>query len=257
MREFYPETRPLFLFEPKNIAYLEGKSHTLFRNWKTQIILGLFFGLFSLIGLVLFFAVLQDAWQRFNLLNYGVKVNATITSKQYEEDSDSLTYWLYYTYPVELKGQPPHNYRGKEGVDAATFSRVEEGSQWQAQYLSESPEVVHLTQTGNNLWVQWLASLLFMLVGSVPSLLLFISYHRSVRREKEGTILKGILTSSQGEMDEGDFKLTLQFNFVNPLGEYLAGKASKTCNHLKEKRLPEAGTGVAILYRNDKDYEVL
>jgi Protein of unknown function (DUF3592) len=254
----------VFLLNPGNRAFLEGKSHRLGDRILLREMLP-FIGLLPLILLGLW-AVIQTvkavsetsrlSQSSAALVTGEIAARRTITGK-------STTY--YVTYRFRDTGE--NIYEREQVVSAATYARLGEGSPVSVRYLPTDPTVSGLggSDTDNT----YLVSLTITMIIFIPFLMimavLFKNMIRTTRRKierqrrlvREGRVLPGQVITCDGRTYKGVYTVKVRYRFHSPSDNELIRLATRRRNDLRKAKLAQPGTPAAVLYVNSKLYELL
>jgi hypothetical protein len=242
----------LFLLNPTNRAFVEGKTPFIDSGSWLGISVFLFFGaVFSLIGAGYF-------WSPSHLLTtLGVTTEATVTARSVTTLSEGRYYNIAYTFRVNEQ-----EYSSQEKVYDVAYEIVEEGSTIGVIYVPHDPRIF---SRSTDLKPPWIVPLLAGL--AVFCLFLFgrtvVSRMRD-RHLSKGYLLRGEVTDWRTEIrDRGDGPEYvigyLNYTFVRPDGNICDVRTSKKLEIHEANNLisPRSGAPIAVLFVNNDLFRVL
>lgn len=263
----------LYLFNPKNRAFIDGVSPYIYREGRiTQVLVSPDHP--SVRGksppknrsvpllLTLFIALMAFiTWQWFlyaQLITSGVITEGTITGRS--QNCEGCSYSVTYRFVAD-----DHLYTAQVSVRAPTFESVSEGSNVEVIYAPSNPTnsalvgEADLSIMGNQLPIIYIIAFLLMW-------LLLVEYREQKRAQRlaRGTLLRGKVMSWRmlKQIDsEGDsyVECSLQFKFPTSTEYPRYGEISRNIHPRRVNSIVPAQVGmpVAVMYVDDKLYQVL
>ncbi|MEO8611994.1 MAG: DUF3592 domain-containing protein [Chloroflexota bacterium] len=244
----------VFLFNPGNRQFLEGKTQQLApQNPRTGYIL-LFLLPFLLVGVSVLIWAGVNLYQWNEVNQTGIGGVADISDKHISSSDGSDTYYLSYRF-----SNGENSYTHEQSVSSGLYNRTEIGSKLDIIYVPDQPNIVVITGRANVPWFP----MGFAICWNLLVWPIFVSTLAGIWKnrllEKQGHVIDGQVVASKGSTDsDGDFTLQLTYTFYSPNGSQLIqGTAQHTRNDLKESALLAPGAHIAILYRKDNHHKPL
>lgn len=199
--------------------------------------------------------VYGDGLDWLRLESSGVEGQARVVALRCDDDPEHTSWFV--RYEIEQDGRPlPHTGREEE-IYRPNYRVLQVGGAVPVVYLLDAPAVSRVG--GDNLWKKHLAA--GMIIGMIVLLFLLalvVVNARQIRLWQDGVFLEGRLLTCIGEEDsDHDFCIRTTYGFVSPGGHILSGKLTVRRDDLKGAELPGPETKVAVLYLNEKRFEVL
>jgi hypothetical protein len=244
----------VFLLNPANRSFVEGKTKQLAsRNPRTGCIL-LFLAPFLLVGIAVMMWAGSDLYQWNALKQAGINAVAEISDKRVATDEDSETYYLSYRY-----SNRDTIYTHEQSVSLSAYNHAEIGAKLDITYVPDNPYMVALAGTNNPPWFPIGLGICWNLLIWPIFIAMFIAMWGNRLLEKQGCVVKGQVVASDSTIDgDGDLILKLDYSFGSPDGnQVIQGTTQQSRNDLKGQALPAQGAPLAILYRNDKHHKLL
>ncbi|MAS35202.1 MAG: hypothetical protein CL610_14415 [Anaerolineaceae bacterium] len=265
-RTFKPRSQPLtdanevFLLQSNHRRFIIGDSRRLHTTLGTMSFgCGFLFMIpFILAGFLVIFLMAQE-WHHNNLLNTtGQVIRGEYTGNHVVEDDDDggITYYADYVYTVD-----DVVYVGDQSVDYDLYRRVERGMNVDVEYVPSDPAISRLAGTDDAGEIIFLG--IFSVIwngvtwGIVGAFL--YSYGRDRILARDGQLVRGELVSIRRKTDsDNDTMLHAEYRFSAPdSGEVIVSKQKQQRNDMRRKPLPDAGTPVAVLYKNPNHFKML
>jgi hypothetical protein len=229
----------VFLLDPDNKPFLQGKRRPSSIAWFPTIILGimvvagLLFVVFALREFVVYFQLTQ-----------GTVTTAEISQRDIDDEGDSTSYSVHFRYQVAGEG-----YETRQIVSRDVYNRTEVGSRVEVIYAPSDPATAKMNGTNEPPWL--LTGFVFCWNGFILTIVISLVMHylKRSRLLREGKLLYGeIVKATFRTDDDNDVHVTVEYGFAAPgTQNWLTGQQSAIRNDLR-KALPEQGTPVAVLY---------
>ena len=250
----------LFLSNSDNRPFIEGKSQRIAGPGRGLLILA-FVLLIATIGLA--YLGISDWLTAQELNRRGILTNGTVIDRSESSDDDGSSYYVkYHFFPVGSEGV---TFVHEQHVSWDTYTRLQNGSQVSISYLPENPDVNHLggadadsTSANSSLWILLLPGL--MLIVAVNMVRRVWRYRRLMR---EGGVIFGELTrcSSEKVEDDSGESYRVAYSYKFPVSHNHDLHSTKyvcmSAYWFARWSAPANGTPVAVLYVNDKLFEML
>jgi hypothetical protein len=242
----------VFLLNPDNERYLSGRSK------KPG---GPFTGCFVLFMIPFVFAGLFiigwaiNEWNDWRILSSsGVTTQGKVIDRRTETDEGSRDYYVTYRFS--------HNdtiYTREQSVSHKFYDNSWRDSSVTVLYSPDNPQTSRL---GDSISPPILITLFVMLWNGLVSLFMFIAISEARKARylaRRGQVIYGVIASRRGYEDsDRDFHIEVNYEFVSPqTGGIMREQVDRTRYDLDEYTLPSAGTPVAVLYANDKNFTLL
>lgn len=249
----------LFLANSRNCDFVEGTSKRIALRGENSLSLGI---ILLLVTLPLTCWLVTDWYTRLSLNLWGSKVTGTVVARAEVIGEDSSDYYITYRYTV-ARSQDNHDYSQKQKVSYETYNRLTIGSAVTVSFFPDNPGFSRLA--GDDVDNTDYNSLVLLLVGLLllwgwSSVFTGLEYRAFVRN---GRLLFGTVIGCSAKLvsdDDGEsYTITVHYDFTTPDGyrkegnKYLNMKVG-TFEHWAE---PAKGTPVAVLYVNDRLFQML
>jgi hypothetical protein len=255
------------LLNPKNEAYISGKSQKVGRPslWSPigMTLLGV---LFLVATLVLVDFSAKRLMQSITLSQSGRQIQATIIDR--EQKSWGKGPYGSITYQFQVEG---HTYTKQSGVSGRIFNVLAQADKLTITYLPSDPDISMLSGQNAQIGANYIEPVAFPVVALLATMLMLIggftdlrdvwqSSARLGRLEKDGKLLyTGRIVhvalkpvwDTKGQQLEG----RITYCFTDARGSAFTRRL--TIIRKNESEMPAVGSGLVILYRSGRDYEVL
>lgn len=247
---------PEFLLDPRNADFLAGKTSRPAADEAAAT--------FTLIGrVILLFAVLAGLicafklYQRAEMLQVGVTTVGQVVERQVVKGRRGPRYRLDVTYRPTTGGQ---SLRGVLMVSRQAYETHPALSAIGVRYLPARPDtVVHedgfQASPVGRAPLPWIAFLLLLAVGTLG--------YGAWLRGKDARfgvgcqVLPGTVLRSWGESTGSGYWLHVRYEIEAPGAGPVSGTSRSVRSDLANKRTPERGTRVAIVYRDPETHRLL
>ncbi len=244
----------VFLLNPKNKTFVEGKTHRPVSPVSGFTLVVLF--AFAVGGIAALVMVLREWVVVVQLSAYGESTAGLVVDHRTESGEDSTTYYITFRYVIDDR-----LYIQEQAVGESAYDQFANSSRVVVRYFPADPNIARLTEpdtdtVGHNVLITLSIVVLntFMwwkVRGTIKK------NRRYQQLGREGRMVTGEVLRSEGHKDEDGYIVTMHYCFQSPSGRPLLGKVSRTRNDLKRKPLPEPGTPLVVLYLDDTSYELL
>jgi hypothetical protein len=247
----------IFLLHEDNAAYLAGQDrHPDSLTATNYLYRFLIMVLLCVVGLVMLgvglfayrdYATLRDD----GLIAEGALINRDIYRGK------SITYSLVYQFEVR-EGRHMGSYRGEQKVGKGKYNSVEVGDVVSILYDPNDPTLSRMADLNTSPIALIVIGGAIVFLGLMLGRAGFRNRKENELLAQEGKILYGAIATCSGIRERSSYIINVSYSFISPeTGEKIRGRMFKTRNDLRGKPLPEPGTPVAILYRNDEHHEML
>jgi hypothetical protein len=248
-----PENPKVFMFDPRNGAYLEGKRQIQPAPnelpWHTAFLFLLLIGSFGVIPLLLHSAEEHDLDVDRQLHREGVEASAFVVSCTPARGNASIAY----RYPVPNSTEV---YRGRGTIGGGDCAVYGSGRRVSILYLPDSPGQSKLADDsprGSGAIVYLGVSGAFFLVAVLGGGAEVRTARRRQRLAKQGRLLTGVITHvEQSFTVRWGYNLHVTYNFTTPDGNLLSGEQSSP-----QQDNPKVNTPIYVLYVNDELFRAL
>lgn len=242
-----------FLLVPENQQFIERRQPHYNRAMRRFVYFWVVF--FTVVGLIFGF-LNWDFWTtNFKYDNEGRQVQATVTGKTSSYSGKSHTYRVQFAYEAGYG----RAYSGSEVVDYDYYRDHVAGDKIEVVYLPESPDEARIIGQ-----FDLTKAIIFAIFLGVSLLFLPLVIRNLIRRrllEKTGHLIPASLGNAflkvQKQRYRTNYILRVDFQFQNPYGQFVTGKASYVRNDLFGYPLPPPGTPLMVLYANDKLFQLM
>ncbi|MEP6987245.1 MAG: DUF3592 domain-containing protein [Chloroflexota bacterium] len=191
-----------------------------------------------------------------DLMQTGVTTQAEIISHRTAEEK-STTYYVTYRFNGTAIDHTSQMYTKEEDVGHTSYDAIKDGDSVTIHYLPRDPNISYLEP----LMEPSILGLLipaFYFLGS-PYILYFLIrlYRKRHKLENEGQVLPGELVECTGRKVKGKYQVTVKYCFATPIGEDKSASYSHEREDLVGASLPTSGTPVAVLYVDEKTFNIL
>ena len=267
----------VFLLNPAHQRVLNGQTHWLTTLRADSIKLA---GLVVILVLFVLFFVggLNERSQNTQLAESGVVVQGEVISRR-QDAMNGRTFAAKYfvTYRFAPTDQAA-TYTREQLVSREMFTRLAQADHVMIRYLPINPTVSSLVgqEAGSSVGLTAYLMIVFGLIGAVIVLVFagpeLVRFLKNARLWRQGKLVVGHVLacrryttetstsfrpSEYGSALKGNFYIELSYEFHSPQGKSIRATAQRNRIDLRQARLPNFGTPVAVLYLNDKDYQVL
>ncbi|MEW5961898.1 MAG: DUF3592 domain-containing protein, partial [Chloroflexota bacterium] len=185
------------------------------------LLFGLGWTVFSLIFVIISFAIFIPEWRTASLLNEtGVTTEAVVIDRRIVPDSEGDTYYITYQYSAPLpQGEQRLQYSNEESVSRQIYDDQPIESRVTIRYAANQPEVARLAGRSRTIDVMVLAFLalfggLFVLVGLWQIYSSWQGIRHSTALARQGVLTTARLTERWLEKDsEGGNSYCVAFRF--------------------------------------------
>lgn len=213
----------------------------------------------AVVNLILFLILGWNSWNWWQFTMNGVITEAKVVEREIDHSGDSDSYYLTYAYSARLSDQSRQSFTSRDSVSYSNYRRYEPGTYLRIRYLKHDPA------SATSKWHQWWIWQLIVGYGIALFLLWLVCYRlpRSYRNRvhtilTQGKVLPGRVLTSDGEDDDGNYKVKIIYEFTTPTTDrLLKGDVTETRNDLKRQALPAPGTLVAVMYLAEADFFLL
>lgn len=203
-------------------------------------------------------SMLMLRWQFILVSLAPVNAEARVVDRRTTTDSDGApVYYIVYEYVVN--GQRLTN---QQSVSPNIYARAEQGTRLRIEYSRIAPNAARILGTGNPLEISDVLLLPFILIGlGMPVLAIYdgAKWRRRIRRAKliKGQVLQ--VRTEEREDSDGDryTVIILKVRFQTPQGRIIEGEKIYNSSERFIDDPPSTENTVAVLYVDDKDWELL
>jgi hypothetical protein len=247
----------LFVLNPANTAFVEGTAPYMpppVPKVRGTILFLLFF---VLGGLTLALGTLREWYVYRQLREVGITTQAQILSHEMDSDEDGTTYLL----GVRFETNDGRDHESTATVNEEQYEHYVDGDTITIRYLPEDPDIVRANwESGafpgfeiflTGLSVVWNLGIWAIVIGTVQQ------RRKLARLALGGDKLIGEITQATSSRDENDIDdVTIHYTFTSFTGKTLKGKDQFSRSDLNGQ-MPENGTPVMVLYRDDENFMLL
>jgi len=253
----------LYLFNPANRAFIEGKSPRIVAQRWIGLVILLSLGAIGLTVLSAF------EWTNYiRLTQSGIKAQALVTGLRSWKDSDNkIGYSLTYT----ITASDGKQYQHTRQIDERVYRSKREGDSIEAFYVPDNPNISSLDKPEGG-WTNagWATLLTVVAIGATVYFYLEDKWSSQCakRLANEGQLLEGAIVNwyfeekwTPSEDSQRYYEATLHYRFVTQQGHQGVGMKKKTVGRnasiSSDVDFPPPGTPLAILYVEGFHYDVL
>lgn len=248
--------QPIFFIDKRNQDFFRDHTCKLYspaEYIKNAIVF------FAVLNLILFLILGWNTWRWWQFTMNGVITEAKVINRDVDNSGDSTSYYLTYEYNVRMPDQVRQSFTSRDSVSYSNYRRYEPGAYLLIRYLKDDP--ASATSKWHSGWIWQLVAgygialfLLWLVCYRLPR-----SYRNRVHTIlTQGKVLPGLILTSSGEDDDGNYKVKIIYEFTVPTTDRLRrGDFAETRNDLKRKALPAPGTLVAVMYLTEADFFLL
>lgn len=242
-----------FLLQPANANFLSGKSRSI--SQELGMGCGLLFMVpFMLVGIFVLGMAFND-FQHYNTLSErGAVGQGEVTDKHISEGDDSDSYYIAYRFSHETTA-----YTAEDDVDKRFYENVEQGQTVEVLYDPRNPTLSALQGYNENPSGILIFGIVWNAIVFPAGFLVVWQSMRSKQLARRGTVINGQLITIKGAKDsDDDYILSIEYSFHAPDTQKLhIERAKGKRNDLKEAKLPQPGTPVAVIYQNPGNFRML
>lgn len=241
---------PAFVFHPQNRDFALGlKPQPAYRG--TFTLFGLLFLVpFILAGLFLLAATARE-WSIWRQLTAGgATAQGVVLGKRIVADSEGDGHFVRYGFAALRDGRR-QEFSAEQRVRPERYAQLRQAAPVAVRYFAGNPALSRLEgEFGRGLTIFLSCFTVFwnLCIGAMTyAALRERRVYRLLRRH--GVVIDGTITSAGGEKDsDGDYMITVCYQFQAPDAALLAGKESRLRNDLKDGLTAPPGTPVRIWY---------
>ncbi len=243
-----------FLLEPTNRKLIsEERQRIIAQKKRGRGAFGLAAMVFLVMG-VLWALVLPDIRDWYRLEHGGAQADGTITALEARDGG----YVLRYTFSVR-QNEAETVYEEQQETSENVYRRLHVDDPLRVTFWLNDPALSHADADDPSLETR--DRLIFGASALAVLALMFLSLgmvQRQAWLRRRRRILPGQIVTCEGQTDaDGDYKVKIRYRFRTPHGLAITAQTSQIRNDLRHKPLPDAGTAVAVYYRNAHAYRLL
>lgn len=244
-----------FLLYPEHLGFVSEGERQLKNPDIGRVLTALFFaiGVAVFVGLLMMIPISEKNTLE-ELAIHGITTTGTIIDHR-TSSGKSTTYYVTYEFSFKPPDQPRRSYKREQSVAYSVYE-LENNASVDVSFLPTDPSVSRLSGTRpDNFMIAVLCVMIAL--GFIWPLSVLRDYGRKKRFEQEGQVIMGKLQSCTSGQRNAMYLVTSQYVFQSPEGKQIVGKQIDICAHLKNQKLPQPGIHVAVLYLNNRRYQML
>jgi hypothetical protein len=246
----------IFLLHKNNVSYLAGQNRhpASLRTPNSDSLFYMFLGL--LVGLIALVWAYTDYRDYVTLRDDGRIVEGNMTdTRMISGKSD--TYYLTYEFVVR-EGRYVGTYTREQQVKKDLYDRFEPRKAIPILYDPNDPSLSVVAETNSPPYVETAVGVISLLIGAGVGAWGFYELKGKMQLATEGQLIYGEITKCSGRNERHGSYVAVRYLFVSPeTGKQIRQKTRKIRNDLRKLGLPQPGTAVAIMYRDDEHHAML
>ena len=245
-------TDNLFLFHDENAAFLKDRSQKIrvqppaTRFWIGWVVTILFVTVPGLTTTI-------DAFRLYVQLNRGMRTTTAHYTEKYTEPDDNgrIKYYLAFTFEVNDRW-----YDHTEAVRQSFYDNAHVEDPVKIKYKPDLPERSWIVANRKPPYGELLFTVVMLAALFGAGTKLRQLYGEVARLQNDSDIIYGQVVASHDYEDSDDDRwLEVKYQFTEPGTSRVLEKTQKSLNN--EKRVPEEGERVAVVYLNRRTYSIL